>query len=87
MNYFPYVNTITNIDFWNINPSISCKNASEMASANIVCCIYLLTLAYLRIETNSVSPDHIAPKEQTDMSLNCLNKRLLYFPQQSIKAE
>ena len=29
MIYFSYVNTITNIDYGNINPSVTCKNASE----------------------------------------------------------
>ena len=34
----------------------------KMASTNIVCCINLLTLAYLSKETNSVGPDQIATK-------------------------
>ena len=38
------------------------KMHMKTASDYIVCCIFLLTLAYLSIKTNSVDPDRVAPK-------------------------
>ena len=50
----------------------------EMSSAQVICCVYLLTLlTNASVEANSVVPDQTALKEQSDLGPHCLTKRLL----------